>query len=249
MNTKVKALLRWADDTLILGQRLAEWCGHGPVLEQDIALTNISLDLIGQARSYYQYAANLEGGEKTEDTYAYHRDVPEFNNHLMVETPNGHWGNTILRQFFFDTYHFYLLEKLRKSNDEQIAAIAEKSIKEVSYHAQYTAEWVIRLGDGTEESKAKMEEALENLWAWTPELFESDENDKTSVEEGWGVDPASLKEDWMKKVSQVFEMATLKVPESTWGQTGGRNGEHSENLGYILAEMQYLPKSYPDAKW
>lgn len=249
MDSKVTSILRWADDALILGQRLAEWCGHGPVLEQDIALTNISLDLIGQARSYYQYAAELEGGEKNEDTYAYHRDVPEFKNHLLVEQPNGHWGITILRQFFFDTYHFYLLEGLRKSNDETIAAIAEKAIKEVAYHAQYTAEWVIRLGDGTEESKAKMEEALDLLWMWTPELFESDELDAEAVSKGYGVDPAGLKDHWMRKVKQVFELATLEIPENPWGQSGGRNGEHTEHLGYILSDLQYLPKSYPDAKW
>jgi len=267
-------VLHLADNALILGQRNAEWCGHGPVLEQDIAITNISLDLIGQARNFYQYAAilyndfNEEGKRETdyllprlwktydrelqEDDLAFLRDEHQYLNLLITELPKGDWAKTILRQFFFSTFQFYQYQHLQKSLDEQLAAIAEKSLKETSYHLRWSSEWVIRLGDGTEESNARMNNALDELWMFTGELFQ-----KADFE--WGdyeTDVSNLKEGWNKKVEEVFDEATIPSPSYDgkgqgvgWFQSGGKEGRHTEHLGYLLTEMQYLQRVYPNATW
>lgn len=236
--------LHLADTNLILAQRNAEWCGHGPILEQDIAITNISLDLFGQARNFYQYAATLIGNDATEDSLAYLRTEREFKNHLLVEQPNSDWAQTILRQFFFSAYQSLLYEKLQSSNDEQIAAIAAKALKEVTYHLRWTSEWVIRLGDGTDESHQRMLKAIDELWRYTGELFIA-----AGYETAAGFDVSVLKNDWQKKVASVFEEATLPVPEKVFMQTGGKTGTHTEHLGYILTELQYLQRTYPNAEW
>jgi ring-1,2-phenylacetyl-CoA epoxidase subunit PaaC len=236
--------LHLADSNLILAQRNSEWCGHGPILEQDIAITNISLDQLGQSRNFYQYAAALIGNGSTEDSLAYLRTEREFKNCLLVEQPNGDWAQTVLRQFFFSAYQFLLYEKLQHSNDEQIAAIAAKALKEVTYHRRWSSEWVVRLGDGTEESHQRMLKAIDELWRYTGELFIA-----ADYETAAGFDITSLKEDWMKKISTVFEEATLPLPEKTFMQTGGKTGTHTEHLGYILTELQYLQRTYPNAEW
>lgn len=236
--------LHLADTNLILAQRNAEWCGHGPILEQDISITNISLDLLGQSRNFYQYAATLIGNGATEDSLAYLRTEREFKNCLLAEQPNGDWAQTILRQFFLSAYQFLLYEKLQNSNDEQIAAIAAKALKEVIYHQRWSSEWVVRLGDGTEESHQRMLHAIDELWRYTGELFIA-----ADYEAAAGFDIALLKEDWMKKVTLVFEEATLPVPEKMFMQSGGKTGTHTEHLGYILTELQYLQRTYPNAEW
>ena len=237
-------LLHLADNALVLGQRNAAWCGHGPVLEQDIALTNISLDLIGQARNFYQYAAQRIGNGATEDSLAYFRTEREFINCLLVEQPNGDWGRSILRQFLFSAYNDLLFAQLSVHPDEQVAAIAVKSAKEIAYHLRWSSEWVIRLGDGTDESHKRMIDAVSDLWPYTGELFVP-----AKFESGSGVDVASLEKSWMEKVSQVFTEATLAVPSGIFMQTGGKQGVHTEHLGYLLAEMQYLQRTYPGAQW
>jgi len=236
--------LHLADNALIIAQRNAEWCGHGPILEQDIAITNISLDQLGQSRNFYQYAAKLIGNNATEDSLAYLRTEREFKNSLLAEQPNGDWAQTVLRQFFFSAYQFLLYEKLQHSNDEQLAAIAAKALKEVTYHQRWSSEWVIRLGDGTEESRQRMLNAIDELWRYTGELFVAAGYEAVS-----GFDIALLKEDWMKKVNAVFEEATLPIPEKVFIQTGGKTGTHTEHLGYILTELQYLQRTYPNAEW
>lgn len=243
-NSLIDYTLHLADTNLVLAQRNAEYCGHGPILEQDIAITNISLDLLGQARNFYQYAAQLKGGDATEDSLAYLRTEREFKNCLLVEQPNGDWGQTILRQFFFSAYQYLLYEKLQHSNDQQHAAIAAKAIKEVTYHLRWSGEWVIRLGDGTNESHARMVKAIDELWRYTGEMFMP-----AQYEIEAGIDVSSLKDDWMKKVTEVFEEATLAVPEKAFMQSGGKKGIHTEHLGYILTELQYLQRTYPGAEW
>lgn len=241
--------LHLADSTLILAQRNAEWCGHGPVLEQDIAITNISLDLLGQSRNFYQYAAVLIGNDATEDSLAYLRTEREFKNCLLVEQPNGDWAQTILRQFFFSAYQQLLFEKLQYSKDEQLAAIAIKSLKEVNYHVRWTSEWVIRLGDGTAESKSRMIKAIDGLWTYSGELFEAASFELRAASESVGIDPSSLKELWMNKIGDVFEEATLTIPENKFMQSGGKEGKHTEHLGYILTELQYMQRAYPNSTW
>jgi ring-1,2-phenylacetyl-CoA epoxidase subunit PaaC len=241
--------LRLGDNALILGQRLGEWCGHGPILEQDIALTNIALDQLGQARLLMQYAAEQKGEGYTEDKMAFFRDVTEYHNCLMVELKNGDWGRTIARQFLFDTYNYFFYTALLSSADERLKDIAQKAIKEITYHAQWSAEWLIRLGDGTEESHRRVQESLNDLWEWTGEMFMMDEVDEAMLEAGIGVDLNRIKEQWDQKVSQIIEMATLTKPEDGWMQSGGKQGEHSEYLGYVLAEMQHLPRMHPEAEW
>jgi len=247
----VNYLLHLGDNALILSQRNSEWCGHGPVLEQDIAITNISLDLIGQSRSFYQYAASLEGGDATEDSLAYLRGERTYMNCLMNELPNGDWGQTILRQFFFSVYQQLLYNALLQSKDETVAAIAEKSLKEVTYHVRWSSEWVIRLGDGTDESHARMEKALNMLWSYTGEFFMPAGYETAAVAEGIGADVAALQQRWMEQVAAVLQEATLTVPVAgkTWMQSGGKEGKHSEHLGFLLAEMQYLQRAYPGATW
>lgn len=241
--------LQLADTSLILGHRLSEWCGHGPILEQDIAVSNIALDLIGETRSFYQYAAALEGKGRTEDDLAYLRDAVEYKNPLLVEQPNGDFGHTILRQFLYDSFHYLLLEQLQKSPDPNLAAIAAKSFKEASYHLKWSSEWVIRLGDGTEESKQRMENALEVLWPYSGELFMPTEAEKALQDQGYIPRYEDLKPAWDQQVQQVFAEATLLLPQKVWMQKGGKWGRHSEHLGYILAELQYLQRAYPGQQW
>ena len=251
--TKKEALLKYtlrlADNASILGHRLGEWCGHGPVLEQDIAMTNIALDLIGQARNYYQYAAKLEAAGKTEDDYAYLRDPLDYYNLLLLEQPNGNFAHSIVRQYFFDIFHYLFLTALMSSKDKQLAAIAEKSIKEVTYHKKWSGDWILRLGDGTELSNEKMQTAINVLQTYVGELFLMDEVDEMMVKENIGVDLAPIKEEWTRIVQEHFTEAKLKLPEATWTQKGGKQGYHSEHLGYILADMQYLQRTYPGAVW
>lgn len=236
--------LHLADTNLIIGQRNAEWCGHGPILEQDIAITNITLDLIGQARSYYQYAASLIGNHATEDSLAYLRNEREYKNLLICEQPNGDWGQTVLRQFLFSSFQFQLLQLLLTYNDQTLAAIAEKSLKEVKYHLRWSSEWVIRLGDGTEESHQRMENAVAELWRYTGEMFMP-----AAYEKELGIDVASLKYEWSKNVKQVFDEATLSIPSGVWMQEGGKTGTHTEQLGYILTDLQYMQRAYPNSEW
>lgn len=270
MKELVNYILHLADNSLILGHRNSEWAGHGPVLEQDIAISNIALDLIGQARNFYQHAAKLlniqletsgskapspfgegVGGEVTEDTLAYLRDASEFKNCLLVEQPNGDWAKTILRQFFFSAYQFFLYRQLQNSKDNEIAAIAEKSLKEVTYHLRWSSEWVIRLGDGTDESHKRMMNAVDELWVYTDEMFEAVSYELIAAGEANGTDVSLLKNDWQKKVKNVFNEATLPLPpeEKSGVRWLGKEGKHSEHLGYILAEMQFLQRAYPNSEW
>lgn len=264
--------LQIADTILIHAQRLAEWCGHGPILEQDIALTNTSLDHIGAARSLYQHAADqfnalpdavksevftspalntalATKGSAAEDDMAFLRDAWDFHNVLLAEQPNEDWAYTIARCFFLDAFNYYFYRKLQSSSDAVLAAVAEKSLKEVSYHLKWSSEWVIRLGDGTEESAARMQQAVNDRWSYTGELFQPSAADKDAAEKGYGLDPETLKADWMQRVEQVFAEANISIPKSTWMQHGGKDGVHSEHLGYILAEMQYMQRAYPGMEW
>ncbi len=244
-----KYVLRLADNALILGQQLGEWCGHGPVLEQDIALTNVALDLIGQSRMLYQYAAELCGDGSTEDDLAMKRDVFDFYNVLLVEQPNGDWGNTIVRQFFYDTYNYFLYDFLCNSTDNRIAEIARKSIKEIAYHAQFSAEWVIRLGDGTEESHQRVQASVNDLWNYTGEMFTPDQLDKDMYELGIAPDLQEIGKAWRKKIDEILDIASLKKPDNEFFHTGGKVGEHGETLGFILAELQFMQRAYPEMKW
>jgi ring-1,2-phenylacetyl-CoA epoxidase subunit PaaC len=242
-------LLRLGDNDLILGHRLSEWCGHGPVLEEDIALSNIALDLIGQASMWLEHAAGIEGAGRSADELAYKRDVLDWRNTMLVEQPNGDFAVTIARQFLFDCHHHALLEALVEAGDPDITAIAAKGLKEVAYHRRHSGEWLIRLGDGTEESHDRAQAALDLLWGYSHELFEADDVDRAVAGRGIGVDPSSLKPAWDAMVVPVLGEATLRRPDDAWSIRGGRQGIHSEHLGYILAEMQFLPRAYPDATW
>ncbi|AEH01459.1 1,2-phenylacetyl-CoA epoxidase subunit PaaC [Lacinutrix sp. 5H-3-7-4] len=244
-----KYILGIADNSLILGQRLGELTGHGPSLETDIACTNISLDLFGQVRSYYQYAAKIAGDNRTEDDIAMLRKEREYVNVLLVEQPNTNFAYTIARQFLFDVYHFLFLTQLEKSKDLTLSAIATKSLKEVSYHQRFSTDWLKRLGDGTAESKEKMQEAIDGLWTYTDELFHQTEADIAMVSEGVGVDVTKLKEAYYEKVEAVLKEATLTVPESKWFQKGGKQGIHTEHLGYLLSDLQYMQRTYPNMEW
>ncbi len=241
--------LHLADNTLILAQRNSEWCAHGPVLEQDIAITNISLDILGQARNFYQYAAILLGDDATEDTLAFLRDNREFKNCLLVEQENGDWGKTILRQFIFSNYQYLLYEKLQHSKDEQLAAVAAKALKEVTYHLQWSSEWVIRLGDGTDESHQRMMNAIEELWPYVDELFINADYENELLADNIAVDVPSLKNKWIEKITSIFDEATLQIPQNVFAKTGGKQGVHTEKLGYILAEMQFMQRAYPNSVW
>jgi len=254
MNDKVKTALteysiRLGDSPLILGQRLAEWCGHGPILEEDIALTNISLDLIGQARAFLTYAAELEGKGRTEDDLAFLRNERQFKNLLLTEQVNGDFAQTILRQFLYSAFHVPFYKELSKSKDLTFAALAAKSLKEVMYHLRHSSEWVIRLGDGTTESKNRLENALTELWKYTGEMFDMDETDATLIAEEIAPDLSSIRKVWLDTVNEVFNTATLSVPTDVFMIKGSRKGRHTEHLGHLLAEMQYLPRTYPGASW
>ena len=244
-----KYILGIADNCLILGQRLGELCGHGPNLETDIACTNISLDLFGQTRSYYQYAAKLKGDDSTEDDIAFLRREREYQNVLLVEQPNADFAYVMGRQFLFDVYHFLFLKELQTSHDVTLAAIANKSIKEVSYHQRFSTDWIKRLGDGTEESHLKIQKAINDLWAYTDELFHLTEADNIMVDESIGVDVTKLKEAYYNRITDVLEEATLQTPESKWFQKGGKQGIHTEHLGYLLSDLQYMQRTYPNMEW
>lgn len=242
-------ILGIADNSLILGQRLGELCGHGPSLETDIACTNISLDLIGQTRSYYQYAAKISEENNTEDDIAFLRQEREYRNVLLVEQPNTHFGFVMARQYLFDVFHLRLMEGLQKSKDKTLAAIAAKGIKEVSYHKRFSGDWVKRLGDGTEESHQKMQEAIDSLWRFTDELFDTTEADNKAVTTGIGVELKSLKEPYFEEVTNLLKTATLDVPERKYFLRGGKNGTHTEHMGYLLADLQYMQRTYPNMNW
>ena len=228
---------------------MGELCGHGPSLETDIACTNISLDLFGQVRSYYQYAAKIIDDGRTEDDIAMLRKEHEYLNVLLVEQPNTDFGYTIARQFLFDVYHFMFLKELQKSKDLTLSSIADKSIKEVSYHHRFSSDWIKRLGDGTQESHDRIQKAINELWTYTDELFHQTEVDKVMVSEGIGIDVTKLKETYYKKVNEILEEATVEVPESKYFQKGGKQGVHTEHMGYLLADLQYMQRTYPSMTW
>lgn len=245
----VKYCLRIADDSLILGQQLGAWCGHGPILEEDIALTNVALDILGQSRTLYQYAAQVKGGDATEDSLAFQRSERAYYNVQLVEQPNGDYAMTIARQFFFDAFRKLYYTELMKSRDITLKGLAEKSIKETDYHYTHSSDWVKRFGDGTEESHERIATAINALWMFTDELFYMDEVDEMMIKEGIGVDLAPLKPKWEAMVNDVLTEATLQVPESNWMQSGGRKGVHTEHMGYILADLQYMQHTYPGLDW
>jgi ring-1,2-phenylacetyl-CoA epoxidase subunit PaaC len=241
--------LRRADDALILGHRLSEWCGHAPMLEEDMALANMGLDLLGQARELYCYAAKVEGKGNDEDKFAYLRDIRQYRNLLLLEQPNGDFARTMVRQFFYSAFADLYWRAMMKSNDETLAAIAAKSEKESAYHVRHSSEWIIRLGDGTDESQRRAQGAIDDLWAYTGEMFWNDDSDRSLIDAGIAVDPASLRSQWLKTVSDVVTEATLTLPKSDWMQQGGRSGRHSEHLGHLLSELQSMQRTFPRATW
>jgi ring-1,2-phenylacetyl-CoA epoxidase subunit PaaC len=241
--------LRRGDDALILGHRLSEWCGHAPMLEEDMALANIGLDLIGQARELYTFAAEAEGAGRDEDAYAYLRDVRQYRNLLLVEQPNGDFARTMLRQLFYSAFADPYWRAMMASTNPTLAAIAAKSEKESAYHLRHASEWVIRLGDGTDESHRRAQAAVDDLWAFTGELFHRDDSEDALIADGVVIDPETLRSGWSDTVSHVLQTATLKIPSSSWMQKGGRSGNHSEHLGHLLSELQSLQRSFPGATW
>ena len=242
--------LRLADTALVLGHRLSEWTGQAPMLEEELAMANVALDLIGQARSLYAHAAELEGKGRTEDDLAFLRDAPEYRNLLIVEQPNGDFARTVLRQFLVSAFMQPYWRALAASRDETLAAIAAKAEKEAAYHLRHSGEWVIRLGDGTDESRRRMEDVLDELWPFTGEMFETDESDRVLIAQGLAPDPAALRPEWDATVARVLAEAALPVPPpGAWMQSGGRRGIHCEHLGHMLATMQHLPRAYPGAVW
>lgn len=241
--------LRLADNALIMGHRLGEWCSKAPILEEDLAITNMALDMIGRAEAILRYTAELEGKGHTEDDLAYRRDERKYYNHLLVEQPNGDFAYTIARQLFNSAYEFFYYTELMQSKDATLAAIAAKSIKEIKYHLKHASDWTIRLGDGTEESAARMQNAINDLWMYTGELFESDELDENLSALGIAPNASELKGKWKTYIMDVLAEAKLAVPTDAYMQTGSKKGIHTEYLGYILADMQYLQRAYPDAKW
>tara|TARA_B100001057_G_scaffold80716_1_gene75992 strand:+ start:1203 stop:1949 length:747 start_codon:yes stop_codon:yes gene_type:complete len=243
-----KYVLRLADNALILSHRLSEWCSKGPTLEEDIAISNISLDLLGRANSFLEYSAKING-KKSADDYAFKRSEREFYNFQICELENGHFGDTIIRQFLFDCHASLFFNKLSESKDETLSAIALKSIKEINYHLRHSRNWVVRLGDGTKLSKEKIQLSLNNIWKYTGELFEMDELDNKMLKNQIGVDNKELKKQWDIIVNETLEKAKIIRPEDGFMMTGSKNGIHTELLGKILSEMQYIPRAYPDAKW
>lgn len=241
--------LRMGDNNLILGHRLSEWCGHGPVLEQDIALINVALDLVGQATNYLEYAAELSDGKYTADDLAYIRDVQDYRNALLVEQPNGDFGYTIARQYLYDLWHYSILKEMIKSQDPRLAGLSEKSLKEVTYHLRHSSEWVLRLGDGTDESREKIQNAFNDLWIFIDDLFSVTPQDSNLIEKKIIPDMSLLKDNYLKTLSEILIKSTLAIPQYSFMQKGSRNGKHSEHLGYLLAEMQFLPRAYPGASW
>lgn len=243
-------LLRMGDNTLILGHRVSEWCGHAPVLEEDIALANTALDLIGQTNLWLGLAAETMAGGKTADDIAFHRDAWDFRNILLVELPNGDFGQTIMRQFLFDAFQSILLPRLMKSSNPRVAEIAEKTSKEVAYHIERSADTVVGLGDGTQESHNRMQKALDRLWPYVGEMFQSDDIDATMAKQGIAPDPASLRDEFDALIGKVLAKATLTIPDNNFAHIGGRTGvTHTEHLGHLLTQMQWLQRAYPGASW
>ncbi len=243
-------LVRLADDRLILGHRLSEWCGHGPILEEDIALANIALDYIGHAASLYEYAAEIEEKGRHRDDIVYFRNDVEYRNLKITELPKGDFGFTIARQFLFSAFSYFLYEQLSDVEDEQFRGMIQKHFKEVKYHLRHSREWVLRLGDGTDESHERIQDAFDELWTYTGELFYQDEIDEFLQDEDLSADSESFKSDWKELVTETLEEATLEVPDfDQYMAEGGRKGLHTEHLGHLLAEMQHLRRSYPDADW
>lgn len=242
-------LLRLGDTALILAQRLSEWCGKGPMFEEDMALSNTALDLLGQARAWLTYAGEVEGKGRDEDALAFLRDVQDFNNLLLVEQPNGDYAATVVRQFYFDAWHMLLMQQLVTSADVRIAETAEKALKEVTYHLRRSSDLVVRLGDGTGESRRRTQNAVDDLWAFTGEMFTPDATDGWIAAQNLGPQLEVLRVPWLAHVTETLCRATLTVPQNTWTQKGGKQGRHTEHLGYLLAEMQFLQRAYPGAKW
>lgn len=245
----LKYILRLADNSFIYGHRLSELCSKGPFLEEDIAMTNISLDLLGQATALYKHAAVLEGKGRSEDDLVYKRSERNYYCNLITELPNGDFGFTMTRMFLLSVFNLHLFENLSKSKDAILAGIAAKSVKELKYHVRHSSSWMIRLGDGTTESHERIQSSLNDIWMYTGELFMTDEIDDAAIKSGIGTDVRTFKKDWDKKVAEILSEATLVKPEDKFMQSGGRKGIHTEYLGYMLTEIQYLPKMYPDAKW
>lgn len=242
--------LRIGDTSLVLAHRLSEWCGHGPILEEDIALQNMALDLIGQARTLLSYAAQIEDAGRNEDELAYKRDARQYRNLMMAEQPNGDFAKTMARQFFLSTYQFYLFTQLKLSKDETIKGFAEKAIKEVTYHLRHSTDWMLRLGDGTPESNTRLQEAIDELQQFVDDLFDADAIDRELHAQGIGADMNLVKQQWLQKVNEVCTQANVKFnPTPSFTRTGSRHGIHTEHLGYILAEMQWLPRAYPGTQW
>ena len=249
MSELFEYLLRLGDDSLILGQRLCEWCGHSPTIEVDLSLSNLGLDLIGQATLLLDYAGEVEGKGRDADRLAFHRDVLQFRNCLLVEQPNGDFAQTIARQFLFSTYSHALFAQLAGSADDRLAAVAAKAVKEIAYHAELSAEWVVRLGDGTEESHRRIADGFDWFWRFVDEMFVMDDVELSLLQAGVAIDRAALRPAFDARVSSVLAAATLAPPAHPWQIKGGRVGHHSEHLGHLLATMQYLPRAYPDAAW
>lgn len=240
---------RLGDDAVVLGHRISEWVSRGPFLEEDIAYANVALDYIGRARMFYGYAAELANDGRTEDDFAYMRDDRQYRNLLLMEMPRGDFAYSQVRQLFVDIYYNLLLPKLADSRDDSLAAIATKAVKETRYHLRRSRDWVLRLGDGTEESHRRAQAAVDSLWGYTHELFEMDETEKRLADNGIGVDTTQLREEWLKRVTAILSEATLSVPEDSWVVRGGRIGYHTENLGHLLTEMQFVHRSYPGCQW
>lgn len=242
-------LLRLGDDRLVLGHRLSEWCGHGPILEEDIALANVSLDLIGEATLLLKLAGEIEGRGRNEDALAYFRDSIDYRNALLVELPKGDFGFTSVRQLFFSVYSLLQMDALTHSTNKDLAGIAAKAVKEARYHVRHSAEWVVTLGDGTSESHERAQRAVDDLWRYTGELFMADAVDRAVSDAGLGVDPSTFADRWRTEVGKTLEEATLTIPATNYMQRGGREGKHTEHLGHMLAEMQIVARSHPGASW
>jgi ring-1,2-phenylacetyl-CoA epoxidase subunit PaaC len=242
-------LLRLGDSAIVLGHRLSQWCGHGPILEEDIALTNIALDFVGLGTGLLGYASQIENKGRTEDTLAYFRNEREFKNVLLAEQPNGDFANTMVRQFFYDVYTYFLYSELKNSKDAQLAAIAEKALKEINYHLRHSREWMLRLGDGTDESHSRMQNAVNDLWMYTGDMFDADATDEFLFKESIAPDLKEIKQKWELYTKETLSEATLQIPSDNFMQRGSREGKHTEHLGYMLAEMQSVARAFPDTSW
>ena len=242
-------LVRLADNALIFGHRISEWTGKAPTLEEDIALSNFALDYIGQSRSLYSYAAQVEGKGRDENQLAYLKLSHEYKNFLLLEQPNGDFGYTIMRAFVYSTFMHKFWQKTMTSGDETLAAIATKAEKESAYHVRHSAEWIIRLGDGTAASHKRIQQSADEVWRFTAEMFETDAVEQSLIEQAIAFDPQDIYEDWLSHVKEIFEIATLQLNQDVFMRTGGRNGQHSEHLGYILTELQWVQRTYPNSQW